>query len=481
MDSTDTLTSLAILKVTIDEGGDYFDYLRPFVLQVLVDHRPNPVEPGFVGQKILDQFGLEIPIQTIELVLFRINKRGYLKRNRKRQNFRITRDLPDPQIEMKKGNAQRHINAIVNGLEKFSQDTPKKIDSYDQAINSICGFLKKFDISCIRAFLRGTVIPQVSTAIEADVVLVSNYVKYLQENDPDRFSSFQIVVQGHMLANALLSPDLARAAKNYKEVTFYFDTPLLVQRLGLESKARQSAVRELIDLIYKLGGTVAIFEHSRQELENVLRGAAANLNSEKARGVIVHEARKRGTTISDFLLIAETLEKEIRDMDVEVRDTPDYITDYQIDEVSFEHVLQDEISYYNPRAKAFDINSVRSIYALRRKKKPTTVEKAKAILVTSNISFAKAAWEFGKQHQEFKDISSVITDFSLANMAWLKLPMQTPGIPQTQLLAMCYAAMEPSNLLLGKYMAQIEKLEKEKEITPKTTSCLEAVLMSPRN
>ena len=38
--STATLTSLAILKVTVDQKGDYLDYLRPFILQVLYDHKP---------------------------------------------------------------------------------------------------------------------------------------------------------------------------------------------------------------------------------------------------------------------------------------------------------------------------------------------------------------------------------------------------------------------------------------------------------
>ena len=40
--STATLTSLAILKVNLDQGNDYLDYLRPFILQVLVEHKPDP-------------------------------------------------------------------------------------------------------------------------------------------------------------------------------------------------------------------------------------------------------------------------------------------------------------------------------------------------------------------------------------------------------------------------------------------------------
>ena len=59
--STVTLTSLAILKVHIDQGNDYLDYLRPFILQVLVEHKPDPVTIEVVSDYIRTQFGLEIP------------------------------------------------------------------------------------------------------------------------------------------------------------------------------------------------------------------------------------------------------------------------------------------------------------------------------------------------------------------------------------------------------------------------------------
>ena len=35
---TNTLTSLAMLKVNIDQGRDYLDYIRPFIFHVLMEH-----------------------------------------------------------------------------------------------------------------------------------------------------------------------------------------------------------------------------------------------------------------------------------------------------------------------------------------------------------------------------------------------------------------------------------------------------------
>ena len=474
MMSTNTLTSLAILKVHIDQGKNYLDYLRPFILQVLIEHNPNPITDGVVRHYIREQFGLEIPERTVQIVLKRICRRYSLKRDHGR--YQITGDFPDPQITAKQSYAERHIAAVLGGLRRFSQGTIKLIYSDKEAIVAICTFLAKFDVACLRAYLRGTAIPSLEKTTQADIVLVSEYVQHVQQNDPERFDSFLILVQGHMLANALMCPDLDKIKKTYQGVTFFLDTPLLVRRLGAEGKAKQNATRELISLLSNLGGEVTAFSHSREELQRVLQGGANHLERPDGRGSIVLEARKRGTTRSDLLLLAESIDDKLIEAGIEVKDTPRYVERFQIDEMAFEHVLEDGVSYYNPRAREYDINSVRSIYVIRGNTPAPSVEKARAVFVTSNAAFAKAAWEYGKDHEASKNVSSVISDFSLANIAWLKAPVGAVAIPTTQLLAFSYAALEPSKELLGKYLKEIDRLESQGPITERDHQLLRSSL-----
>ena len=461
--STATLTSLAMLKVNVDQGRDYLDYLHPFIMQVLVELKPDPVTNRVVSDHIRTHFGLEIPERTVEVVLKRISKHHPLKK--KHRVYRITGDLPDPQITTKESEARHHIEAVVTGLEQFSQGTRKPISNPDNAVVAICAFLAEFNITCLRAYLRGTAIPHLGRMHRTDIVLVSNYIQHLQRTDLERFNSFLVLVQGHMLANALLCPDLHDVSKTYDKVTFYLDTPLLIQRLGVEGESRQSASRELIALISKLEGRVAVFSHSRQELQGVLQGAAANVDSSHGRGPIVIEARKSGTTRSDLLLLAESIDNKLSEAGIEVEDTPRHIENFQIDERAFEQVLGDEVLYKNLYAKEYDINSVRSIYVIRGNRLAPSIEKSRAVFVTSNTAFAKAAWEYGQRHESSQDVSTVITDFSLANIAWLKAPMGALSIPKTQLLALSYAGLQPSNKLLGKYLTEIDRLEKKGTIT----------------
>ena len=83
--------------------------------------------------------------------------------------------------------ARRHIDAVVFGLQQFSQNGVKPISSYEEAVIAICAFLAEFDVTCLRAYLRGTAIPRLEGTHKADIVLVSEYVQHLQVTSPERF------------------------------------------------------------------------------------------------------------------------------------------------------------------------------------------------------------------------------------------------------------------------------------------------------
>ena len=364
-----------------------------------------------------------------------------------------------------RSHAFRQIEAAVDGLVKYAHRTAQLTLDKAEATVAICGFLSHFDVSCLRAFLRNTAIPDVSGHQDVHATLVSKYVMHIKEEAVDRFQQFMVMVQGHMLANALLCPDLAEPT-TYSGVTFYLDTPLLIHGLGLEGREKKEAVDELVRLLRHLKGRIATFSHLRDELVGVLRGAADYLdNVQHGRGGIVVEARRRGTTRSDLLLLAGDIDVRLSNLGVEIRRTPEYATKFQIDEREFEAILREAVLYDNDRARASDVNSVRSIYALRGGTAARSIERSKAILVTSNAAFARSAWQYGQNDEVARDVSSVITDFSLANVAWLKAPMGASSLPVAEVMAYCYAAVQPSTKLIDKFLKEIDKLCASGEVT----------------
>ena len=92
-------------------------------------------------------------------------------------------------------------------------------------------------------------------------------------------------------------------------------------------------------------------------------------------------------------------------------------------------------------------------------------EDAAAVLVTSNSALARAAYDYGRSQESTKEVSAVITSFSLANLAWLKAPLGSPDLPQAEMIALCYAAMNPRESLWSVYVREIDKLEEIGNIT----------------
>lgn len=466
-----TLSSLAMLKVRVDQGGDYLEYLRPFILHVLPSTKGKAVTDESVSISLLDEFGLSIPRRTTQILLQRLTKRGGPL---KKQNntFVLEGDLPSDDLTSRRTEASRKISAVAQALLCFAKDNHDKDLSEDEAFEALTLFLSKFSVSCIRSYLRGTALPDNITAKDGNLLLVCEFVKKLNLTSPERFEDFILLVQGHMLANALLCPDLQSVGKTYAGVSFFLDTPILLQAIGLEGEVRQQAVQEMIRLLQSLSGQVGYFSHTFAELKFVIKKTAEFIDSPQGVGAIIDEARKLGKTKSDLILEAENSKDSLDKLNLIPKNTPPYIEKYQIDESIFGDTLDDSVSYKNPKAKQNDINSVRSIYVLREGAAPHSIETSKAVFVTSNSGFAKAAYEYGKNIEQTKEVSPVISDFSLANTAWLKAPQGAPSLPRKEVVAFSYAALRPNKDFLQKMLAEADKLEKQGKISERSHQML---------
>ena len=459
MKNANTLSSLAMLKVSIDSGKDYLEYLRPYVIQALVESPLDVIADSTVAERLRNFCGLEIPHRTVHIVLQRLAKNGYLSRDH--GIYSVVKNLPTKDTTAARADAGRHIATVTSSLVQFAKQSAERDITDKDATDYLIVFLSQFSIPCLKSYLRGTALPSVDGHGDWPIILVSQFINDLSSK-PELFDSFMKLVQGHMLANALLCPDLKSVSKTYKDVVFYFDTPLLIQFLGLEGNQEKQAIDELIGLVQRLEGTIACFSHTFDELVYAIQRSADFVDSPHGRGTIVEEARKAGNTKSDLILIAQNASDLLGAAKITVNPTPQYQSktyQFEISEEVFDSVLQEKVNYHNPKAKEFDVKSVRSIYVLRRGSLPFSIEKARAALVTNNTRFSKAAYEYGKKFEQSREVSTVITDFSLANTAWLKAPQGAPSLPRKEVLAFAYAAARPTTEFWNKVLNEAEKLE----------------------
>ncbi len=466
-----TLTSLAILKVDLDERRDYLGYLESFVLQVLNVHRPNPVVADAVSELLREDFGLNVPSRGTQLVLRRLARKGHL---RKEHNlFHIETALPQVNFGGKQVAARRDIESVYSSLREFAAQ--HQLNWSDREIaEALITFLGQFGVEFLRAYIFKTALPRFAESGPRDIYIVSKFVRNLYETRDPVFDCMSVLVKGHMLANALVCPDLESLDKKFGSLTIYLDTPLVLNLFGLQGEQNKSATAELLYLVRQLRGTIAVFEHTVDEVRRVLSYVEKNFDNHRADGEVLREARKIGIRRSDLILLKEGIHEELGRLNLVVKPTPAYKEKYQVSEADLQGAIESQITYKNPNALVFDINSVRSIYVLREGATPRRLEDAVAVFVTPNALLARAAFEVGQKHTSTKEVSSVITDYSLANIAWLKAPLGAPELPTKEMLAACYAAMEPSAPLWSRYLGEIDLLSETGKISPEDHAILRA-------
>lgn len=459
-----TLISLAILKTDLDdERRDYFSYLETFVIPILRGWGDEPVVDREIAEEFFKMHGLRIPDRAMQLVLRRLAKKRYLEKSY--GVYTVVREIPDNNLSSKKDSARKHIQSIIDSYIEFVREKFQSERSEEEAINALINFLNKFGIDCIRAYVFRSTLPSVGKATHSDEYISGSFIKYIYEFNTSLFESFIVFVKGQMYANALTCPDLESIDKDFKKVTFFLDTPLILNLLYLQGAQEYESVVELIQLVTRLKGKVGVFSHTASELESILKATMDNIENPSATGRVVKEVRKLGFKRGDILLKLESYEEELQKYGIKIIKSPPYEEMSQISETDLQSKISELINYKHPRALEFDVNSIRSIFTLRKSLIPLRLEDSGAVLVTNNDSLASAAYEFGKSHNSAREVSSVITDFSLANIAWLKSPMDAPTLPAIETLAVCYAAIEPEARLWEKYLHELDKLESDGSIS----------------
>ncbi len=293
MQSSVSLISLAMLKVNAEEQNrDYLDYLVPFIQEAIAIGKVEQVNDVTVQEALQSIYGLNIPRQIVSLCLKRLHKRGQLVRGL--YGYAPSDRLKSADLEPIREQTTNRLNELVSKLRVFARAKHGVKWTAEQATDAIATYLSNFGIECLRGYLFQTPISKVvAHATQAVTFVVSSFITDAQANAPESFEDILVLVKGHMLANALLCPDLEKNTKKLSHLSVFLDTPLVLRLLKLSGRESYEAARETISLIKQLSGRVAIFSHTASEVYSVIRAVAARLNDPNARGPLVREMRQQ--------------------------------------------------------------------------------------------------------------------------------------------------------------------------------------------
>jgi len=154
---------------------------------------------------------------------------------------------------------------------------------------------------------------------------------------------------------------------------------------------------------------------------------------------------------------------------------------YQIDEERLQELIvgvyKESDPYFNEEDKDYtiyqDVRSISAICKLRKGHRPTRLQSANHVFVTTNSSLAYASRLFELEEADctYFFIPAVLTDMFVGTLVWIHSPSKV-SINDRRLIANCYAALQPSKALLKRLVDAADHLRDGGEITDEEVTLL---------
>jgi len=458
-----SLSSLALLSLQLGEGKDYLDYLSGFVIEALHQLNSPSFDSVAVQALIQSEFGLKIPAATIAIYLKRLQKAKVVQRTPDGHQFRIV-NLPPSSIGGDREATRGRINEVIRQLKAFAADRYERNWTEEEAAAGLTAFVRDYSIDFVRFSEFRSPLPEPAASSASEHFIIASFIQHCAQDAPGTFESVKTLVESHILANALLCPDLQDKGSGFKDVVFVLDTRLMLKAFDLEAPIDTENTRGLLETVRRLKGILRIFPDTKEEIRAVLQGIIRGYQHGGARGPIVEELRKRGRGIADVLLAEANLEENLTSLNISTLQSPPYderTYRFQIDEESLRAELEEELGYALGRAADHDVHVVRSIFALRKGRRISRIEDSGFVFLTTNTALSRAAFHQQRAENQGWVFSSVITDYHLSHLAWLKSPMQSGDLARTEILSSCHAAMRPAQTVWRRYIAEVDRLKAE--------------------
>ena len=466
-DLSSSLASLAMLSLRLKSGMDYLDYLRSFVLEVLRSRTDQFVDARVVQEAVQTDFGLKIPVATFAIYMKRLAREGILKSTSQGQMFQVI-SPPETSLIVDRTNALTRIAEVTAALAGFANKRYSLTWDERMASELLNDFVRRYSIDFLRFAESRSPLPESATSEKTGTYVVAAFIVGMANEQPHVFESITVLVQSHILANALMCPDLERAPRGFRGLHFLLDTRFAIKLLDLESKIDADSAQSLVGAIKKLRGSLCIFPETKAELRAVLQATIRGMQQSAGRGPVYRELMKRRRGVADVILIERELDERLASLSVSEFPSPAYSEDlyaFQIDERELQDEIENEIDYISQHAADHDIRVVRHIFALRAGNRATSIEEAGYVFLTTNSALSRAVFNFQRKNSDGWISSAVVTDYHLSHLAWLKSPMEVPDLPRAEILATCYAAMKPPESVWNRYIDEVERLRTENKMS----------------
>jgi len=475
-----TILSLAIIKSHWDKNkSDFIDNFIPLVAGLLKEKNYHEVDLDKFQNDFKDRYGLLIPLNALITIFNRAKKSGVIYREHGKI-FAKKKNLSQYDLSNSSADIERKFKHLTRQIKEFGLKNYDIDESIEEIENALLTFLKEHDLDILFAAKDRSVLPEVKAKNKLKY-LVSTFSIHVFDNDPNLFQFLLDISVGHALSGAILYSELSSFSGKLKDLNIFLDTPLILSLMGLNGEYKKRSVKELIGILNEEKAHLFILDVNRGEVDSILSDCHRWLEKggydlNKASRVLRH-CHRNALTDSDVEQLIIGLDRILDENDIRHSTVPDHSeTEHVIDEAKLEEIIY---TTYDSIIEDFDkelansrgtitrdVDALSGIYRFRKGYEPRTIKDCRAIFITSNtaLAFASRRFENDRNGTTFS-IPACLTDVFLGTVIWLQSPQKLEDINSTRFMADCYAAIQPSNALIEKYLSEIEKLKSEDKIS----------------
>lgn len=460
------LVSLAMVRVNYDAGRSYLDCFMPFVASAVCHMEASTFTLQEAQRAVLDRYALDVPQGVVKHALKAPGLSKTVSLSHGRYHFDAA-CAADYDLDRERQRALQEQSALVQDLRTFARLHHDRRLSEEEAWQRLESYVADWSLAVARAMQPAANMKYSLSKASGDDYIVTAFVADLIRGNPTGFGYLETAVRGSMVASALYHPDVQSLAQRLDRVTVYLDGPLLVDALGYAPEESESAVREMLELLYGLGARLACFDRTVDEVRGVLNSAKASLSASRTAaprsGSAYEHFLRAGYRPSDVELALSRLEANIDALSVHIRPYPPRDEETQIDEAALEEAILSTVRYSRENAVKHDLNALAAMDRLRGGQHGAKLERCRAVFATKNTSLVRAGRAFFVG-QGGTGCPPAVSHYDLAVLAWLKNPAKAPDLPRRQIIADCVAALRPSDRDWTRFLEEAGRLEAEGSI-----------------
>jgi len=481
MRNDNTLCTISMLSAMLEnQDGDYYSLLMPFVLCSLPKTLGTEIIVNDVTQAMNNYGFVDFPYRLCETLLERLCRKTddghiyvkYKKVDAGKKRFYVNEVCDCSSFDSRRDDMRRKIDAILDAIQAyFEQHFYHKTIDKDSIRDKLTLFFEANGFTVIQSVqdLKRLVRDSDDGSFEIARFILDEY-----EKKSIVYEDLCTVTKGFLTYKGLyffLDGRKHQFDSKFKNVTFYLDCSLVLDILNYDTHSDYKAISELVRLIRRCGGNVAVFSHTAQEAGHLIDAFA---NKPRARnGFRLDNLAVQKLTKELLLAIAKDIPHTLKaNAQIDTLDTPSFSDTTNYVNVLGEEEIVDWLTRNRlKRGNSFDLREryqydARSLVAIgmcRRGFCPRYIEQARAVLVTQDPWLNRCLRDL--YPEKFRsEFLYAITDTELVSLLWLQDYKQSSSLPSDILIANAHAACRVSQEVMDRAIELATKMEESGSI-----------------